>query len=389
MEPDQPPQLSEPAPPLSAPHGNHWPDPAPEPPDGVSDIGLRWFFIGAQGLRAGWSTVIFVLLTVVSMILLGTLVSRVLKQMHVKLVHLSPGSQILQESIFFLSLLASAAIVAVMERRRILDYNLTGPRRVAHFFGGLAAGFLALSALVGGMTWGGWLHFGPMVLSGAQIVRFASLWAIAFLLVGLCEEGALRGFLQYTFTRGINFWWAFGFVAILSLLGLLNPKDHGAIGVDVLALLGLAPCLLLHLKKVEGSSFWQAAWATSTFFGFVHTGNNGESWIGIFAAGFIGFVFCASIRLTGSAWWAIGCHTSWDWAETFFYGTANSGQPAQGHLLTTAPAGSILWSGGASGPEGSLLVLPTIVLLLGALLLIYGRRQSSASDVVVPRQVAD
>ena len=102
-----------------------------------------------------------------------------------------------------------------------------------------------------------------------------------------------------------------------------------------MALLGVVPCLLLHLKRDPSAGFWQAAWVTSTFFGSGHTGNNGETWIGIFAAAAIGFVFCVSVWLTGSAWWAIGCHAAWDWGETYFYGTADSGFVAPGHFLTT------------------------------------------------------
>jgi hypothetical protein len=49
--------------------------------------------------------------------------------------------------------------------------------------------------------------------------------------------------------------------------------------------------------------------------------------------------------------------------------------PAQGHFLTTNPAGNALWSGGTDGPEGSLLVLAVILLLLVALLVIYGRKR--------------
>ncbi|MGH9561476.1 MAG: CPBP family intramembrane glutamic endopeptidase, partial [Terracidiphilus sp.] len=124
-----------------------------------------------------------------------------------------------------------------------------------------------------------------------------------------------------------------------------------------------------------------AAWVTSTLFGQVHVGNPGEAWIGIFSAAFVGFVFCVSIRITGSAWWAIGCHAAWDWGETFFYGTADSGLQPHGSYLTSAPAGNPLWSGGSVGPEGSPLVLGVILLLLG-LLIVYGRfnsRTESAS----------
>ena len=196
-------------------------------------------------------------------------------------------------------------------------------------------------------------------------------------LVGFFEEGSFRCYLLFTLTRGINFWWALGMVGAVCLWLLLAAKGNGVWGVYRHCLLGLMPCLLLHLKKSQSAGFWQAAWVTSTLFGFIHTGNNGENWVGIFAAAAIGFVFCVSVRVTGSAWWAIGCHAAWDWAETYFYGTADSGMVVNGHYLTTSPAGNALWSGGADGPEGSLLVLGVILLLLVALIVLYGRGKSA------------
>jgi hypothetical protein len=176
----------------------------------------------------------------------------------------------------------------------------------------------------------------------------------------------------------MNFWWASGLIACMCAFLLFRGKGNGAWGIYIIALLGLVPCLLLHLNKSPSSGFWQAAWFTSTLFGFGHTGNNGENWIGIFAAAFIGFVFCVSIWATGSAWWAIGCHAAWDWAETYFYGTADSGFVAPGHLLTTSPAGNPLWSGGTDGPEGSLLIIPIVLLILAWLLVVYRRPNPAA-----------
>ena len=121
---------------------------------------------------------------------------------------------------------------------------------------------------------------------------------------------------------------------------------------------------------------------TSAYFGYMHVSNPGETWIGIFAAAFIGFVLCVSVRVTGSAWWAIGCHAGWDWGETYFYGTADSGLTSQGCYLTSTPAGNPLWSGGAVGPEGSLLVLGAILFLL-VLVLIYGRLSTRATPAAV------
>ncbi|HZL49948.1 MAG TPA: CPBP family intramembrane glutamic endopeptidase [Terracidiphilus sp.] len=360
-------------------------DPGPEP----VYRGLRWIFAGSEGLRTGWSVLMFLILAILFMFPLGFLGNLIARSvLHLKSDSFTPASAILQELVLVLAILGAGTILAFIERRRLFDYNLTGPRGGRHFMGGLAAGFVGLSVLVGGLAMGGWLQFGPVALSGSQIFGFAALWGGCFLLVGFFEEGTFRCYLQFTLARGINFWWALGIEAALCLDLVLRDKGDGVWGVYGIVLLGLVPCLLLQLRKAEGGGFWQAAWVTSTVFGFIHTSNNGENWIGIFAAGTIGFVFCVSIWVTGSAWWAIGCHAGWDWAETYFFGTADSGLPAKGHYLTTSPAGNVLWSGGTDGPEGSLLVLGVILLLLVALLLIYGRRRVVAT-VAVPslRQV--
>jgi hypothetical protein len=48
----------------------------------------------------------------------------------------------------------------------------------------------------------------------------------------------------------------------------------------------------------------------------------------------------------------------------------------------------VLWSGGANGPEGSLLVLGAILLLLAALILIYGRKKAAILPAPVAEQAA-
>ncbi|MGA2167107.1 MAG: CPBP family intramembrane glutamic endopeptidase [Terracidiphilus sp.] len=386
MEPEIQPTLPEAPPAEPAPEVSTAPEAAPVAPDPWETRAVRWVFLGSQGLRAGWSVLAFAILT----FLFSAAAGFVFVELHLvdpKTHQFTAQAALFNELVIFLGIAGAAAILALIERRphNLLAFNLYGPRRAAHFFQGLAAGFLALSALIGALAWGHWLTFGPIALSGAEIFKFAALWGGAFLLVGCVEEGIFRCYLQFTLTRGINFWWALGVVALICGDLLLRHKGNGIWGVYIIALLGLVPCLLLHLNKEEGSSFWQAAWVTSTLFGFIHTGNNGENWIGIFAAAAIGFVFVVSIRVTGSAWWAIGCHAAWDWAETYFYGTADSGMVAQGHYLTTTPAGNALWSGGADGPEGSLLVIAVILLLLVALLVIYGR----ARPVPVPAPAAE
>jgi membrane protease YdiL (CAAX protease family) len=337
---------------------------------------LNWVVIGSEGLRAGWSVLLFFALYRAFSFVIGSVVQTLFPA--IAKFDSSPTTGLIGELIPLAAMMAAAAIVARLEHRTILDYNLKGPRRVTHFLAGAAAGIVALSALVGTLDWGGWLHFGALALSGVGIFKYAALWAVVFLVVGLVEEGSFRCYLQFTLTRGMNFWWALAVIAVLCGDLAVRTKGNGVWGVYFIALLGLVPCLMLHLKQIENSGFWQAAWVTSTAFGFIHTGNNGENWIGIFTAAGIGFVFCVSVRLTGSAWWAIGCHAAWDWAETYFYGTADSGMTAQGHYMTAIPAGAALWSGGSDGPEGSVLVIPVVLLLLVALIAIYGRQKAAA-----------
>lgn len=358
--------------------------PGQEPEDPYR--GLKWVFIGPEGLRAGWS----VLIVLGLLMLFGRVLSYIILKLHLVLrgASFGPRQAFFGELFQVVLLVLCVGIVAAIEHRSILDYNLRGPHRIAHFFNGLVVGFAALSALVGAMAWGGWLHFGPIALQGTQIVKYAAIWGVTFLLVGCFEEGSMRCYLQYTLTRGINFWWAAGLIALMCSFLTFRTKGNGAWGVYAIALLGLVPCLLLHLKRAPSSGFWQAAWFTSTLFGFGHTGNNGENWIGIFAAAFIGFVFCVSVWLTGSAWWAIGCHAAWDWAETYFYGTADSGIVAKGHFLSTSTGGNPLWSGGADGPEGSLLIIPIVLLILAWLLVIYRRPEPSEMAAPVAQQLA-
>ncbi len=352
----------------------------------VPGDGLRWVFLGPDGLRAGWSVLIFLAALVALLAALVTAAAR----FHLldRKAGFTPANMFMNEVVSLLALLGAATITALVERRRLVDYNLRDARGSRHFFSGLAVGFAALSLLAGALVAGGWMHFGGVALTGGAIASYAVLWGLTFLMTGLFEEGTFRCYLQYTFTRGLNFWWALGLVMLMCAGTAVASKGHGGWGVYAMAVLGIGPCLLLHLRRVPGSGFWQSAWVTSTLFGFVHTGNGGENWIGIFGAAAIGFVFCVSVRVTGSAWWAIGCHAGWDWGETYFYGTPDSGLVVRGHLLTTTHAGRVLWSGGADGPEGSLLVLVVVVLLLVWLMAVYGRGRTSRIAAPAANQAA-
>jgi membrane protease YdiL (CAAX protease family) len=345
--------------------------------------GIRWVFIGPLGLRAGWSVAIFMVLFLGAANLIAYLLDLAHQIPHMrdmKVLTLRIG--LMQELPVVLGLVFAAWMVARIERRRLTDYNLQGPGRVSRFFIGAVTGLAALSLLVAGLVAGGWMHFEGVGLSGGAIFYYAAGWGVVFLLVGCAEEGLVRCFLLFTLGRGLNFWWSLGMVGLMCGRVALNTKANGSWGTYAIALLGLAPCLVLYLKRAESEGFWDAAWVTSVLFGAGHTGNPGESWVGIFSAAGIGVVFCASVKVTGSAWWAIGCHAAWDWGQSYLYGTPDSGLVAHGHLLnSTYSQDHVIWSGGSTGPEGSLLILPGMLLILAAVLVQYGRRGQTAAPV--------
>jgi uncharacterized protein len=271
---------------------------------------LRRIFFVEHGLRAGWSALLFVLIILV----LNTAVKRV-ERHFIPVLPEGPipfGLGMLDESIPLFLVLLATAVMARIEGRRFLTYGFGGSHRLIRLVSGIGWGFLALSMLVGILWCSGLLVFDGLMLSGFVAWKYALAWGLGFLSVGLTEESATRGYLQFTLTRGVGFWWA---AVILSLL-----------------------------------------------FGVAHLSNGGESHWGVAAVALGGFVFCISLWYTKSLWWAIGFHAGWDWAQSYFYGTADSGLKIQNHLLISHPSGNPAWSGGTVGPEGSLLILPTLML---------------------------
>lgn len=273
---------------------------------------LRRIFTGAEGMRPGWGALIFVLLIVFQAVVTRVPVDHVLHALHAK----DPShlwSSILATAIPFVLVLVATAVMAKLEKRPLLSYGFSGDRKLSRFVWGIVVGVAALSALVLTLKMSGYLVFDGQRLHGAEAWSFSLQWALIALFTGLFEEGLLRGYLQFTLARGIGFWWA---ALVLSVL-----------------------------------------------FGLAHLPNGGESTVGIISVVVAAMVFCLSLRLTGSLYWAVGMHAGWDWAQSYLYGVSNSGLASKGQLFASHPTGRTLWSGGLTGPEGSLLMLPLFVLL--------------------------
>ena len=124
----------------------------------------------------------------------------------------------------------------------------------------------------------------------------------------------------------------------------------------------LSPCWWVCSKKrccgatcssrwLARSAFGGPALILSVAFGLLHGGNAGETPLGLLGAGAGGLLFCLSLWYTKSLM-GRGFHTGFGWGESYFYGTANSGQVIPWPLFATHSIGDSLWERRISGTGG-------------------------------------
>jgi membrane protease YdiL (CAAX protease family) len=107
----------------------------------------------------------------------------------------------------------------------------------------------------------------------------------------------------------------------------------------------------------------RALWFTSLAFGLLHLANPNTTPVGIgniIVAGlFLGVVYLK----TASLWWATAAHVGWNWALGFLADLPVSGlELVDSPLYEGVPRGATWVSGGAFGPEGSLMATAGLAL---------------------------
>ena len=235
---------------------------------------------------------------------------------------LAPRSLITGETIRLAAVLAGAWVMSRLERRSLGDYGL--PLRGAftkHLCQGAVFGILEISAVLGTLAALGYYHFGVVELHGAQLVQWLAFWLAFFIVVGLFEEFAFRGYVQFELTQGLG--------------------------------------------------FWLASLATSLTFGAVHLTNPGETWTGIAGVVLTGLFWCFTLRRTGSLWFAVGMHAAFDFGETFLYSVPDSGTLFPGHLSSATLAGPTWLAGGTAGPAASILDFIVLIVFFYVLHRLY------------------
>jgi membrane protease YdiL (CAAX protease family) len=261
----------------------------------------EYVFLNKSGLRAGWRLLvygaIFFAFFAVSVFLISLF-------LHPPRGVPSPRWQFYGELASFLAAFLAARIMSQLERRPMGVYGL--PARGAfgkQFWLGCLFGFCEIFLLIGLIAAFGGYSFGSLAEQGAEIAKWALFWGAFFLLVGFFEEFLFRGYTLYTLSDAIG--------------------------------------------------FWPAAILLSISFGAVHLKNSGEGWVGVLGVVFVGLFWSFTLKRTGSLWFALGMHASFDFGETFLFSVPDSGTIFPGHLSNATLHGPIWLTGGAPGPEGS------------------------------------
>jgi membrane protease YdiL (CAAX protease family) len=291
----------------------------PEPFGPPKRSAIANIFTGPNGIRAGWRVTIFLAIVagLVACIQLG--LKRIpslnawqkAQDPHV----FNPFALLIGEGIALFSFLFAAWVMTRIERRTFADYYLPGSQAFGkRFWQGVPYGFVMLSLLMLLIAAFHDFSLGGLALTGSSVLRYGLIYAVGFILVGMAEEFSFRGYVQSTLTTGMG--------------------------------------------------FWPSAFVLSFIFGAIHLGNIGEAWFGALMAGSFGILAAFSLSRTGNIWFPIGMHAGWDWGETFFYSTPDSGILAKGHLFNSTLHGPRWIGGGSVGPEGSAFAL--LVLVLGA-----------------------
>lgn len=299
---------------------------APQPGPRTNST-LRTIFLGPYGLRAGWRLLIFVGIayglaaaTGVVIRLFGGQVE--LGGLRTQLTPLQLGE--FEGTILFYAALASW-IMSKIEGRKFEQYGLPPNQALRKdFWVGGVWGFLVTSGTLLAIFALHGVRITGMAIHGSTILKSAAAWGVAFLVVGLSEEFAFRGYAQFTLTTGMG--------------------------------------------------FWPSAILISALFGWAHAGNGGENIFGELSVVLFGLLFCLFLRRRGNLWWAVGFHMGYDWGQTFFYGVPDSGLLPYHNLFNSTFSGPRWLTGGTVGPEAS--VFTPITLLIVAIVFSRVYRQN-------------
>lgn len=289
-------------------------------------------FVGPNGIRAGWRFLCFVALWMFLDHLKNLVVwYHLLKYKDHPLWH--PLDFLVWDGPEFVVTLVTAFLMMKLIDRGRWPYRSYGlglqAQSVPLLLEGLLWGFLTSTVLLLLLYLARAVSFEGLALSGSLLVQFALFWFLAMLVSGLHDQFLFRGYPLFTLATGIGFW----------------------------------PASIL-LSVVFGGLFQYEFTPTTTL-------------LHLLSVSLLCLFCCLTFRRTGSLWFAVGFQAMSAFAELVLFGSpdiGNKGKSVDGHLLNVRFHGSAWLTGGQSGIEASILVLPVLI----ALFLVFDRRHKEA-----------
>lgn len=260
-------------------------------------------------------------------------------------------------SLMIIAILALTATTSVFVIRKLIDnrsFKSLGLQLSKKTWKDLAFGFILSFAMAGVFTLGlyafglidfkgiAWQTFseipfneGYVAMMGSMSIGTVVLLLLETLLVGYWEELVFRGYVFQNMTEGLG-----------------------------LKLAIVVSCLL---------------------YGLVHAGNPNATVVSSLIIVAFGFLRIYGYLATGQLWLSMGMHIGWNFFQGPIFGFAASGHQ-KATLLQHSTQGADWLTGSNFGPEGSILILPILLL---ALLAIYKWSQRNASEpMLVSAEVA-
>lgn len=111
--------------------------------------------------------------------------------------------------------------------------------------------------------------------------------------------------------------------------------------------------LFISLSSVKNVSF--AVFLSSIFFSFLHYANAGINLLGIINLFLFGVFACLYFLRRGSLWGVAAVHSVWNFMQGNVFGLSVSGGASLDSIFATSSnSSSVLFNGGAFGPEGGI-----------------------------------